>query len=194
VTYRIILADPPWAYHSRSTWKKSNAGGGLRGDYPVMPTAEIAALPIGELADTDAALCLWATWPNLPDALAVMGAWGFKYRTVAFVWVKTTRRGHTFVGPGHYTRSNTEIVLLGVRGRMTPAARNVSQVVHAPHPRDADGRIIHSRKPAEVREHIVALFGDVPRVEVFAREAVAGWDALGNQAPVNPVTLRPRGA
>lgn len=115
----------------------------------------------------------------MEEALRVMRAWGFEYRTAAFVWVKKNRRsGSNFWGMGAYTRANAEVCLLGV----TPGTRagaavrdhSVHQIVEAPVE-------AHSRKPAEVRERIVRLLGDVPRIELFARERVPGWDAWGNE-------------
>lgn len=181
--YSVILADPPWAYNSRSTHNKTRFGGGVNGHYPVMPTADICALPVGrDFAAPDCALFLWATGPHLASGIEVVKAWGFEFKTIAFVWVKMTKDGTApKFGPGYYTASNVEPVLLGVRGRMKPVFNDVAQVVLAPHPRGEDGKIIHSRKPVEVHERIERLFGDVPRVEIFAREARPGWEVVGNQ-------------
>lgn len=139
-----------------------------------MRTEDIAALPVKEIVDDNAALILWVTFPRLKDGLAVMEAWGFRYVTVAFNWFKTNKNGTPFFGVGYYTKSNTEIALLGVRGKMKPVSNFVSQVV-------VSEREEHSKKPDIVREKIVELFGDVPRVELFAREKTAGWDVWGNE-------------
>lgn len=126
------------------------------------------------------AVCLlWATFPNIREALRVMEAWGFEYRTAAFVWIKKNRKnGGNFWGMGAYTRANAEVCLLGTtpgtKARQVVKSHGVQQVIEAPVER-------HSRKPAEVRERIVRLLGDVPRIELFARERVPGWDAWGNE-------------
>jgi N6-adenosine-specific RNA methylase IME4 len=155
-----------------------------------MRTEEICAFQVGmwsisELMAPDAYLFLWATWPNIQEAFKVIRAWGFRYATCGFLWLKTNPSGNgIFFGVGHYTKSNTEPCLLAVRGRpwrAHPLSKRVSQVVIAP-------RREHSRKPDEVRERIVELCGDLPRLELFAREAAPGWDAYGTLegAPTRP--------
>lgn len=108
-----------------------------------------------------------------------MEAWGFEYRTAAFVWIKKNRKnGGNFLGMGAYTRVNAEVCLLGTtrgtKARQVVKSHSVQQIVEALVER-------HSKKPAEVRERIVRLLGDVPRIELFARERVPGWDAWGNE-------------
>lgn len=109
-----------------------------------------------------------------------MEAWGFQYKTAAFVWVKKTGAGGNFWGMGAYTRANAEVCLLGVthdfRASEQIKAHNVHQIIEAPF----EG---HSRKPDEARRRIVQLLGDVPRIELFAREHPEGWDAWGDQCP-----------
>lgn len=126
------------------------------------------------------AICfLWATFPNIGEAVKVMEAWGFQYKTAAFVWVKTyPKSGKPFWGMGAYTRANAEVCLLGIskgfKAKEQIKSHAVHQIVEAP-----VGR--HSEKPDEVRRRIVELLGDVPRIELFARERVDGWDAWGNE-------------
>jgi len=171
--YRVIYADPPWTY-------RDQAHAGRRGviyKYPLLTDADVERLPVERIAADDAALFLWVTWPKLPEVLPVIEAWGFRYRTVAFVWVKRTSTGKLTWGMGSWTRANTEPCLLATRGRPQRLDAGVHQVVEAPVQ-------AHSRKPPEVRERIVRLLGDVPRIELFAREAPAGWDAWGNEAQV----------
>ncbi len=167
--YSIIYADPAWKYefpHTRSEWSE---------DYPTMNTDTICALPIGELAASDCALFIWGIWTKLPDILEVIEAWGFEYKTVAFVWIKQNPTGFgVFMGMGSYTRSNSEYCLLATRGNPKRTRADVLQVIHAPVLR-------HSQKPSDVREKIVSLMGDLPRVELFARKRVDGWDAWGNE-------------
>lgn len=124
-------------------------------------------------------LFMWATFPQVADALRVMEAWGFTYKTAAFVWVKKNRKSNTpFWGMGAYTRANAEICLLGVTPDFRPAAQikshAVHQIIEAP-------IMAHSVKPDETRRRIVQLLGDVPRIELFARQCVPGWDAWGDE-------------
>ena len=140
-----------------------------------MRTEDICKLPVGDILASNAYLFLWATWPNLTQALRVMEAWGFKYKTCAFCWTKTNKRdGRPFFGIGHYTKSNTEPCLLGVRGKPWVVSNYVSQVIISP-------RREHSRKPDEVRDRIVQLCGGVPKIELFAREVAPGWVAWGDE-------------
>jgi N6-adenosine-specific RNA methylase IME4 len=169
--YKIIYADPPWKYDNEMSANPALGGK----TYPTMPLEQIKELPVSEMADKDCALFLWGTFPKYQEALDVVRAWGFKYLTAAHVWVKTYGSGKLCSGLGYYTRSNAEPLLLARRGR--PLARldhTILQAFLAP-----VGR--HSEKPAEVREKIVRLFGDLPRIELFARQRVEGWDAWGNE-------------
>lgn len=171
MAYDIILADPPWTYDDK-------AAAGRRGacfKYPVMSTEDIADLPVNKMASKDAILFLWSTMPQLPVALVVMSAWGFTFKTVAFTWIKTNKvTPSLFWGMGRWTRSNPELVLLGVKGHPKRQSASVHSVIVEP-----VGR--HSAKPDLVRSKIVALCGDLPRIELFARERVHGWDAWGNE-------------
>ena len=166
----VIYADPPWTYRDHAT-----AGGrGVAYKYPVLTDADVRALPVPKIAADNAVLLLWVTWPKLAEVLPVIDAWGFNYRTVGFVWVKLTRASQRLAwGMGNWTRANTEPCLLATRGRPKRIDAGVHQVVQAPLAR-------HSEKPVEVRERIFQLAGDVPRIELFAREVAPGWDAWGN--------------
>lgn len=176
--YSIIYADPPWVFTNYSdTWHQRRAESRWVGkQYSLMTPEEVAALPVSDISERDAVLFLWATMPKLPIALDTMKAWGFTYKTCAFTWVKTNKKSPTFfMGMGFWTRSNTEICLLGTRGKNLPRrSHSVPQVVASPIRK-------HSQKPDEVRERIVQLLGDIPRIELFARERVEGWDGWGNE-------------
>jgi N6-adenosine-specific RNA methylase IME4 len=140
-----------------------------------MKLPDICALPVADVAAKDCALFLWATFPNLPEAFEVIRAWGFTYKTVAFTWVKRNRKSPGwFVGLGYYTRANAEICLLATRGSPKRVSKSVRQIIDTPLER-------HSKKPDEARTRIVQLFGDVPRIELFARERADGWDCWGNE-------------
>lgn len=120
---------------------------------------------------------MWATFPMLREALEVIEAWGFTYKTIAFNWVKQNKSGVGLMwGLGNWTRSNSEICLLAVKGKPKRVSASVHSVILSPVQQ-------HSRKPAEARDRIVELMGDLPRIELFAREAAPGWDAWGNEAP-----------
>jgi len=140
-----------------------------------MDIKDICTLPIADIADNDCALFLWATYPNLPEAFEVIKAWGFTYKTVAFTWVKRNKKSPGwFVGLGYWTRANAEVCLLAVKGKPTRISKSVRQIIDAP-------IAAHSKKPDEVRGRIVELLGDVPRIELFAREKTAGWDVFGDE-------------
>lgn len=178
--YSVIYADPPWAYQQAGATAK--ARGTAVKHYPTMTTAEICALPVREIVRGGAACFMWATFPNIAEAIKVMEAWGFTYKTAAFVWVKKNRKnGGNFMGMGAYTRANAEVCLLGVtpgfKAKTQIRAHNVHQIIEAPF----EG---HSKKPDETRRRIVELLGDVPRLEMFARQRADGWDALG-PAPIS---------
>lgn len=122
---------------------------------------------------------MWATFPQIADALRVMEAWGFEYKTCAFVWIKKNRKSNTnFWGMGAYTRANAEICLLGVTPGFKPAAQIKNHAVHQVIESPVEE---HSKKPEETRRRIVKLLGDVPRIELFARQRSPGWDAWGNE-------------
>jgi len=173
--FGAILADPPWHYR---VWSAAGTGRSAERHYRVMSTEAICALPVARVAAADSVLFLWATWPLLPDALRVIDAWGFAYRTCSFAWVKLGRaQGNSFaprlhIGMGHWTRANTEPCLLATRGRPRRLARDVRQVILSP-----VGR--HSCKPDDQYERIERLVAG-PYLELFARRQRPGWTALGD--------------
>jgi len=136
---------------------------------------DICALPVSDLTAKDSVLFLWATFPMLPEAMRVISAWGFQFKTVAFVWLKQNPKALTwFYGLGFWTRGNAEVCLLATRGKPKRQDNSVHQFIIAP-------REQHSKKPDETRERIVRLMGDLPRLELFARQAPLGWDIWGNE-------------
>ena len=180
--FGVIYADPPWKYSFPHTRAEST-----KDDYPTMSAWEISRLPVECIAAPDCALLMWAIWPRLGDAMDVMRAWGFEYLTCAFVWVKANKAEATgqlvmmeegaksdFFGMGMWTRSNTEFCLLGKKGKPKRASASVRQMIYEPLGK-------HSEKPHETRRRIVQLFGDVPRIELFARRRHEGWAAWGNE-------------
>ena len=173
--YSIIYADPPWSYSD------SGCSGAAAAQYATMSINELKQLPVnpagGGIAADDCVLFMWATYPMIQEALDLIEAWGFKYKSIAFQWIKQNRSGNGyFFGLGHWTRGNTEPCLIAIKGKPKRISSGVGQLVFSPLRR-------HSQKPAEVRDKIVELMGDLPRIELFAREAAPGWDVWGNEAP-----------
>lgn len=177
--FQVILSDPPWSYSDR------NCNGAAEQHYRTMPLARIKAMPISKLAANDAVLFLWGTYPLLPEMLAVGEAWGFKYKSIGFQWVKRyTKSDKPVFGLGRWTRGNTEGCFLFTRGKPSRVHNGVSQLIETFEPEILDAPMTrHSAKPPEVRDRIVQLMGDVPRIELFARERCPGWEAFGNQLP-----------
>ena len=166
--YNIIYADPAWQY-----WEGGNKNQSLH--YTTMTIEDICALPVKNIADDNCVLFLWVTYPILPDAFRVIESWGFKYSTAAFVWVKKNKKqGSPFIGCGSWTRANSELCLLATKGNVTRLDASISQIVESPIEE-------HSRKPAIVRELITRLVGELPRIELFCRTPVDGWDVWGNE-------------
>lgn len=167
--YQIIYADPPWRYQDKG------CNGNAEKHYGTMSMDELKAMPVVTLAEDDCVLLMWATWPLLPEALDLIAAWGFKYKSIGFLWVKKNRTDNGyFFGLGRWTRGNSEVCLLATRGKPERESSAVSQLCFEPITR-------HSEKPAVVRDRIVELLGDVPRIELFARETTRGWDVFGNE-------------
>jgi len=172
--YQIIYADPPWKYNSRAN-HKTRFRGGACGHYSLMSMEEIKNLPIKKLASDNCALFLWTTFPYLEDQIKLFSHWGFKYRTLGFSWIKTNQKnGKPFFGVGYYSKSNCEVCLMGIKGKLKPVSNKVSSAV-------ISVRREHSQKPEEVRDKIVELFGNLPRIELFARQKTEGWDVWGNE-------------
>jgi N6-adenosine-specific RNA methylase IME4 len=171
--YAIIYADPPWKYRLNSKVVE----GAADGHYSVMEIEDIANLPVQEICSDKCLLFLWVTFPKLKEGIYVLEKWGFEYKTVGFTWFKTNcNNGEMVFGIGYYTKSNVEICLLGTKGNAHQLVKNnsISQVITSP-------RRKHSKKPDEVRQLIVKLCGDVPRIELFARSRYNGWDVWGNE-------------
>ena len=171
--YNIIYADPPWKfkYYSKKGEKEKSA----QRHYSCMNLDDIKQLPIENLCEKDAILFLWVTFPFLEKCFEVIKAWGFEYKTCGFTWVKRNKKSDSFFwGCGHWTRANAELCLIATKGNPKRVCASVHQV--------CDARVReHSRKPDEVREGIVKLMGDLPRIELFARQYANGWDCWGNE-------------
>lgn len=163
--YRLIYADPPYQYRNVRTGGSMNSGAAAK--YPTMSFSEIESLPIGNIIDRDCACFLWVPVPLLPDGLSILRAWGFKYKTALF-WRKIMS-----LGMGFWYRGQVEICLLGVSGKLKAFRIQKCNFVQSKASR-------HSEKPAEIRL-LIEETGLIPRIELFARQKVEGWDCWGNE-------------
>jgi N6-adenosine-specific RNA methylase IME4 len=177
--FDVIYADPPWTFR---TWSNEGKDRSPEKHYDCMSLADIRALPVSDIAADNCALFLWVTDPLLPEGLKLMEAWGFKFKTIAFVWAKLNKSAPPtlwterdfFTGLGYWTRANPELCLLGTRGKPKRVSKSVRRLVVSP-------RREHSRKPDEIAEKIDDLMGrDTSKIELFARTARAGWTTWGN--------------
>lgn len=168
--FGAILADPPWRFDA---W----ASGGNRhpeNHYATQGSDWIRGLPIDATCARDAVLFIWTCCPHLPEALAVIDAWGFTYKTVAFSWMKANMDGSPYMGLGYWTRANAELCLLATRGHPKRLNADVPQAIY-------ERRREHSRKPDCVHQRIERLVAG-PYLELFGRQSRAGWTVWGNEA------------
>ena len=171
--YQVIYADPPWEYSKTGGIK--NSRGMAKQFYKTMNINEICSLDVMSITDNDCVLFLWATYPQIPNALMVIKSWGFSYFGLAFEWIKRNpKTGKDAFGMGYWTRANPEPCFLAVRGKPKPKSHSVRQLTYA-----IQGQ--HSEKPNIFREKIVELCGNIPRIELFARQKTSGWDVWGNE-------------
>ena len=170
--YNIIYADPAWKFQTYSEkGKKKNA----ENHYVCMNIDDICELPIKNICENNCILFMWAIDSMLPEAFRVIEKWGFTYKTVGFTWAKLNKKSKGFfTGLGYWTRGNPEMCLLATKGKPKRISKSVPQLI-------TDKRREHSRKPDSIRDHIVNLCGDLPRIELFARQKVEGWDCWGNE-------------
>ena len=178
--YSVIYADPPWDYGGKMQFDKSSKSSELidinkkifissaNFKYPTLKIKELKEIPIYEIAKDDCLLFMWVTNPHLAQGIELGQAWGFEYKTVAFVWDKMVHN------PGQYTLSYCELCLVFKRGRIPKprGARNIKQLVRVP-------RREHSEKPVEVLENIELMFPEQEKIELFARKKPEGWDVWG---------------
>lgn len=180
--YQVVYADPAWKFRPRGKQGKGSRHADRH--YQTMPLEEIKALPVREITAKDCWLFMWTSGPWIPPALEVMKAWGFTYSTRVFTWVKMkpNQADPLFMmesdfpmGTGYTSRAQTEIVLLGRRGKPKRIGTDVPELIFAP-------RRQHSRKPDETYDRIARLVGATqPRIEMFARQSAPGWDVWGNE-------------
>ena len=179
--YQIIYADPPW----ETKYFKENREGQLsrRLPYTIMSDNQIIKLPIKNIVADDAILFLWCIDSRIPLLSMLMLGWGFDYKCIGFVWCKAARTTNgenaTY---GSYTRRSCEYCFIGTKGKYLVKSRNVDQFLSEPKSK-------HSKKPIEIKNRIIKLVGDLPRIELFARkedllfdaDGFEGWDVWGNE-------------
>ena len=143
--------------------------------YNVMSIDDICNLPVNDIAAENSILFMWVTLPKLNEFMKVVSAWGFEYKTTAFVWVKKNKKADSFfMGLGRWTRANPEICVLATKGKIERKSKSIRQLQVFPLDK-------HSKKPDQFRDLIVELCGDLPRIELFARQKTPGWDVWGNE-------------
>ena len=178
--FDIIYADPPWHYNGKMQFDKTGKSveqidlskkifiSSAAFKYPTLKLDELKAIPINEIAKEDSLLFMWTSNPHLAQAIELGRAWGFDYKTVAFVWDKMNHN------PGQYTLSNCELCLVFKHGRIPKprGARNIQQLIRR-------SRGEHSEKPVEVSVAIEKMFPTQERIELFARRHIEGWSVWG---------------
>lgn len=168
-SFNLIMADPPWRFDLRSTMGE---GKSAQAKYACMPLDPIKAMPVLDLASEDAVLWLWATNPMLPEAMQVMAAWGFTFKT-AGTWVKTTKTGKLAFGTGYILRSANEPFLIGTRGEPKTSKSVRSAILGLARE--------HSRKPEEAYREAEKLMPGARRLELFSRTRRPGWTTWGDE-------------
>lgn len=180
--YNIIYADPPWLYND-----KSCIGAVKRAQtshtYSTININDLKELPVNDITDNNCILFLWATYPLIVEALDLIKSWGFVYKSIGFQWIKINKKSKGyFYGLGRWTRGNTEPCLIATKGKPKRVSSDVFQIIEYPN-------YGHSAKPPSTRDKIIKLVGPLPRIELFSRDIVKGWDAWGNEIPPNGVHL-----
>lgn len=180
--YQIIYSDPPWKYNDKMG--NDSAFMSATSSYQTQDLEWIKSLKVNEIADDNCVLFMWAVSPLLPEAFEVIKSWGFKYKTIAFCWNKLNKNGSFVSNMGRWTMGNIEVCLLATKGIPKRITKNIKQQI-------SSLRVGHSVKPIEVRERIVELMGDLPRIELFTRpnpqlkldgtNTFDGWDYIGNE-------------
>ncbi len=170
--YNIIYADPPWHFRDMRGIQF-----GIENQYPTLKDEELITLPVQNIAAKDCVLFLWTTHAHIASAIRIAKSWGFKYITVGFEWFKSFKYDKPVCYMGHWTTGGAiELCLLFKKGHPKRICKTVPRLLFS-------RRTEHSQKPNEVRNRIVRLIGDLPRIELFAREKAEGWDVWGDEAP-----------
>ena len=180
--YNVIYADPAWKFNNKKTG--GNLTGGADNHYKTMTIEDAKLLPIKDISADNCILIMWWVGSQPQEALDLVKAWGFTIKNMnGIVWVKKTKHDKHHFGMGYYTRAGSESAIIAVKGKPKAANRSVRAVREA-----VTGE--HSEKPAIFRDDIVQLCGDLPRIELFARKKVEGWDSWGNEI-ISDIELDP---
>ena len=179
--YKVIYADPAWKFSNKKTGGSMKSGADHQ--YDVMTIDDLKALPVGDIAADNAILFMWYVGAMPQEAIDLVSAWGFTLKNMnGFVWSKLTKTNKPHFGMGFYTRAGSESVIIATKGKYKPASHGVRAVFNGDDQIQFEGQaLIHSRKPHQVRDLIVELCADVPRLEMFARETADGWHSWGNE-------------
>ena len=171
--YSLIYADPPWSFNNRRTGGSTSSGASQH--YNTMEMHDLCGLPVQDIADDNCVLLMWWVASMPKEALYLVDDWGFTLKTMtAFVWNKITKNGKSHFGMGHWTRAGAECCLLAIKGKPKPVSHSIRSV--------CDAVILkHSQKPNVFATRAVNLCGDVPRIELFARDHKPGWDSFGDE-------------
>jgi N6-adenosine-specific RNA methylase IME4 len=173
--YKLIYADPPWKFNNKNTGGSMNSGADAQ--YPTMTIAELKNMDIDSITDDNSLLIMWYVGSQPQEAIDLCQAWGFKVKNMnGFMWNKLTKLGKAHFGMGFYTRAGSESAIIATKGSPKIINHSVRAVESC-----KVGK--HSEKPAKFRKKCIQLMGNVPRLEMFARKEVAGWDLFGNEAP-----------
>lgn len=179
--YKIIYADPAWQFNSKKSGGSMKSGAAQK--YTVTSIEDMKALPVADIAADDALLAMWWVGAMPQEAIDLIEAWGFRLVNMnGFVWNKLTQNNKPFFGMGYYTRAGSETVAIAVKGKFKPESKAVRAVFNAESQIQFEAKVSrHSKKPPQVRDLLVELCGDVPRIELFSRDRVDGWDCWGDE-------------
>lgn len=171
--FDVIYADPPWKFGSAKSGGSMKSGASQK--YDVMTIDSLKQMPVHELASDNCLLVMWWVGAMPQEAIDLVNAWGFTLKNMnGFMWNKLTVKGVPFFGMGYYTRAGSESAIIAIKGKPDIQSRGVRAVISA-----KAGK--HSQKPSEFRRAIEELMGDVPRIELFARQKADGWESFGNE-------------
>lgn len=179
--YKVIYADPAWKFNN------ANTGGSMKSSaqshYTVTTIDDMKKLPVFDIAEKDCLLAMWWVGAMPQEAIDLVNAWGFRIVNMnGIVWNKLTKTDKPFFGMGFYTRAGSESIVLAVKGKFKPENRSVRAVFQAEAQIQFEARVMaHSEKPKEVMNMLEVLAGDCPKIELFSRQVVDGWDQWGNQ-------------
>ncbi len=179
--YKLIYADCPWQFNSKKTGGSMNSGAAQK--YNTESIETLKQMDVSSIADEECLLAMWWVGAMPQEAIDVIKAWGFRLVNMnGLVWNKLTANNKPYFGMGFYTRAGSESVAFAVKGKFKPESRSVRAVFNAESQIQFEAKVMaHSKKPVQVRDLLVELCGDVPRLEMFARENADGWDCFGNE-------------